>query len=72
MEKDFSKLIGRIIEKYGTRSAFCTAIGKTPEWLSRRLNNQTEFSATDMIVVIDALEIDPQELHLYFLCPNVV
>lgn len=71
MAKDFNKLIGRIYEKYGTRAAFCEAIGKTPEWLSRRLNNQTEFDASEMILVIEALEIDPQELHLYFLCPKV-
>lgn len=71
MAKDFSKLIGRIAEKYGTRSAFCDALGKNPEWLSRRLNNQTEFSSNEMIVIIDLLEINPQEMHLYFLTPKV-
>lgn len=71
MAKDFNKLIGRIYEKFGTRVSFCEAIGKTPEWLSRRLNNQTEFDANEMILVTDALEIDPQELHLYFFTPQV-
>lgn len=72
MAMDFSKLIGRIIEKFGTRKAFCEAWGKTPEYLSRRLNNQIEFDANDMIEIIELLEIDPQELHLYFLSLNVV
>lgn len=71
MAKDFSKLIGRIVEKYGTRSAFCDALGKNPEWLSRRLNNQTEFSSDEMIAIIDLLEINPQEMHLYFLTLKV-
>lgn len=72
MAKDFSKLKGRIVEKFGTQKAFCEALGRTPEWLSRRLNNQIEFDADDMASIIDLLEIDPQSLHLYFLCPNVL
>lgn len=72
MAKDFSKLIGRIYEKFGTRKAFCDAIEKAPEWLSRRLNGQTEFNADDMMLVIDALGIDPQDIHVYFLSPNVL
>lgn len=66
MEKDFSKLIGRIIEKFGTRVAFCEALGKTSEWLSRRLNNQTQFDADDMCAIIELLKIDPADIHLYF------
>lgn len=66
VEKDFSKLTGLIVEKYGTRYAFCNALGKTPEWLSRRLNNQTEFDANDMAACIDLLGIDPMEIHPYF------
>ncbi len=72
MAKDFSKLRGRIVEKFGTNKAFCEYIGRTPEWLSRRLNNQIEFDADDMVTIIEPLEIDPQDLHLYFLCPNVL
>ena len=72
MAKDYSKLIGLIHEKYGTRAAFCEAIDKPADWISRRLNNQTEFSADDMILVMDALKINPCDLHLYFLCPNVL
>lgn len=66
MAKDFSKLIGRIVEKFGTRSAFCKALGKNPEWLSRRLNGITEFSTDEIIISADMLEIDPQDISLYF------
>lgn len=71
MAKDFSKLIGRIYEKFGTRTAFCSAIGKTPDWLSRRLNGLIEFDADDMILCIEQLEIDPQDIHAYFFVPDV-
>ncbi len=71
MAKDFSKLIGRIYEKFGTRTAFCDAIGKNPDWLSRRLNGIIEFDADDMVLIIGPLEIDPQEIHAYFFVPNV-
>ena len=66
MEKDFSKLIGRIAEKFGTRTAFCNDLGKTPEWLSRRLNGQTEFGSDDIIEVTKVLEIDPRDIGVYF------
>lgn len=71
MERDFSKLIGRIVEKFGSRTAFCGALGKTSEWLSRRLNNQTQFDAEDMSAIIDLLLIDPQDIHLYFFAYKV-
>lgn len=71
MERDFSKLIGRIAEKFTTRKAFCDALGVAPEWLSRRLNNLTQFDASEMIAIIDLLDIDVQEIHLYFFAPKV-
>lgn len=71
MPKDFSKLIGRIIEVFGTRKAFAEAMGFTPEQLSRRLNNQTQFDSDEMAKAIDLLEIPPQEIYAYFLTPKV-
>ena len=71
MAKDFSKLIGLIYEKFGNRTAFCEALGKPPEWLSRRLNNQVQFSSNDIIAVVELLGIDPKDINTYFLTPNV-
>lgn len=71
MEKDFSKLIGLIIEKFKTRTAFCKVWGKTPEYLSRRLNNITEFDAEDIIEIITILGIDPRNVNTYFLTLKV-
>lgn len=72
MKKDFSKLIGLIYEKYRTQKAFCKAVGKSSEWLSRRLNNRAEFNADEMMLIIDTLGIDSQDICLYFLTPNVL
>ena len=71
MAKDFDKLKGLIIEKYGSRSAFCKALGKTPEWLSRRLNNQTQLDSDDIIAFVELLGIDPCDINTYFLTPKV-
>lgn len=71
MAKDFSKLIGLIIEKFGSRNAFCAALGKSPEWLSRRLNNQTPLDSNDIIAFVELLGIDPRDINTYFLTPKV-
>lgn len=71
MAKDFSKLIGLIYEKYGSQVAFCEAIGKPADWLSRRLNNKVQFNGDDMILVSEALGIDARDINTYFLTPNV-
>lgn len=71
MPMDYSKLKGRIIEKYGTRTAFADAIGMTMESLSRRLNNGANFKADEYIKACDLLDIPPKEMHLYFFTPKL-
>lgn len=71
MPMDYSKLKGRIIEKYGTRTAFADAIGLTMESLSRRLNNGANFKADEYIKACDLLDIPPKEMHLYFFTPKL-
>lgn len=72
MAKDFSKLKGLIYEKFKNQAAFCEEIGKPKDWLSRRLSGQTEFNADDIILVVNTLNIDPQNIHLYFFSLNVL
>lgn len=40
MTKDFSKLSGKIVEKYGTQYNFAIAIGLSERSLSLKLNNR--------------------------------
>lgn len=71
MPMDYNKLVGRIIEKYGSRTAFADAIGLTQEALSRRLNNGSNFRTEEYIKACELLDIPPKEMHLYFFTPKL-
>lgn len=71
MEFDFSKLTGRIIEKFGTRERFAEAMGCTKGWISNRLNNIVHWDAEEILRACKLLDIRPDELHLYFFVPKV-
>jgi hypothetical protein len=66
MKFDHSKLIGRIIEKFGTRAEFVKHIGWTDSKLSTRLNNQVQFDADEIIVLCQTLDIPTNEIGTYF------
>lgn len=72
MEFDFSKLIGRIAEKFGTRKAFCEKASISESALSYRLSNKTSFSMEEIYRIIqpDCLDIAPAELGIYFFKPK--
>ena len=71
MPMDYSKLLGRIIERFGTRSAFADAMGLNYEALSRRLNNKANFKPVEYIRACELLDISPKELYLYFFTPRL-
>lgn len=62
----YRRLIGRIIEKYGTRKAFAQALGISENSMSLKLNNKTGFSREDMIEWGRLLDIDVSEFGSYF------
>lgn len=66
MPVDYRKLIGRIIEKYGSRTAFAQAMGLTIGALSRRLNNLKSFNVEEYIKACELLDIPPEEIYQYF------
>jgi len=65
---DFSKLKGRIIEKFGTLSKFAEVAHINRSALSSRLKNKTKWPPDDVIRVCDEdlLDIPPEQIHLYF------
>jgi len=69
---DFSKLIGRIIEKYGTRAAFAAALGYSEPSLSYRLNNRIPFDIEEIynICLPEHLDIAAQDIPVYFFTPK--
>ena len=72
MEFDFSRLRGRIVEKYGSCVAFAESFGKSSVWISNRLNNVVHWSTDEIFMVCapDKLDIPPEDIHLYFYVPK--
>ena len=68
---DYSKLIGRIIEKYGTRKAFAEVVGISENSMSLKLNGKTGFSKEDMLLWGKLLEISVSEFGEYFFAQRV-
>jgi hypothetical protein len=71
MEFDFSKLQGRIVEKFGTRTAFAEKWGKTDRYLSDRLNNKIVMDMVDIHEMRELLDIDWKYITVYFFTPKV-
>ena len=71
---DFSKLCGRIIEKYGTRDAFADAIGMARSALSARLNNKVPFKPVEILRITspEILDIPNCEIGIYFFTQKVL
>ena len=71
MEFDFSKLIGRIIERFGSRKAFAEALEISDGTLSGKLNNKVKFSTPEIKQACALLDIAPEEIGRYFFEPKV-
>lgn len=68
MNFDHSKLLGRIIEKFGSQRALATHIGWTESKLSARLNNSVQFDAEEIVLLCspEVLDIPEEEIVAYF------
>nr|DAS67785.1 MAG TPA: Protein of unknown function (DUF739) [Caudoviricetes sp.] len=62
MEKyNFDKLKGKIKEIFGTQNDFAEAMEMAPNTLSSKLNNQSDFSSTEISKAVDLLKIKSAE-----------
>jgi len=68
---DYSKLLGRITERYRTQKAFCSAIGIGEPTLSGRLKCDTYFTMPEIYDMCSVLEIPRNETADYFFTPTV-
>ena len=66
MAKGYRRLRGRIIEKFGSVSAFSDRIGKARNGVSVKLNGKVKFNTNDIRQWAEALEITPEEIGVYF------
>ena len=65
---DYSKLIGRIIEKFGTRRAFAEAVGISENSMSQKLSNKMAITTDDIKEWCkpEFLDIHCDEIGVYF------
>lgn len=66
MQKEHSKLRGKIVEKYGTQAVFAERIGKTEQSVTAKLNGRSQFSQEDIVTWSNALGILVNEVGEYF------
>lgn len=71
MAFDYSKLLGRIIEKFGTRAAFAEAVGLAESSVSNRLKHRVQISSEEIMLWGQVLDIPAEEIPAYFLTPEV-
>ena len=63
---DYSKLRGRIVEKFGTYTAFFKRLDITPMQGSKKLNGKAGFSQDDMVTWGNLLELDLSDIGPFF------
>lgn len=63
---DYSKLRGKIVEKYGKFSMFAKAFGLSEHSLSKKLNGKIFFKQDEIARACALLDIDIQEIPAYF------
>lgn len=71
LEFDYSKLRGRIVEKFGTYAAFFKKLDITEVQASKKLNGRAGFSQEDIVKWSDLLEISLEEMGLFFCAVKV-
>lgn len=62
----FSKLKGRIIEKFGTQKKFAEALGVSNNLVSLKMQKRCEFSKEDMLRWGELLDIPPEQFYDFF------
>ncbi|MBO7732811.1 MAG: DUF739 family protein [Methanobrevibacter sp.] len=62
----FSKLKGRIIEKFGTQKRFAEVLGMHNNLVSQRMQKKIAFSKDDMLKWGKLLDIPPEQFYEYF------
>lgn len=63
---NFSKLRGRIVEKYGTLERFAEAGGHSKGWISNRMNNVVPWDGQEIHEACVMLDILEGEIPAYF------
>lgn len=65
---DYSRLRGRIREKYGTETAFAEKMGVSTVTLSSKLNNRKAFTQPEIFEAMGLLGIHRDQISDFFFC----
>lgn len=68
MEKDYSKLRGRIIEVCGSLQAFAAAMGWSGKTNTYKLNGSVDWTQPQIEKACDVLHIEAANIPDYFFC----
>ncbi|WP_105100335.1 DUF739 family protein, partial [Streptococcus suis] len=71
MVKDFSKLSGRIVEKFVTQSNFAVAMGLSERSISLKLNGKVSWKDDEIEKAIKLLELAVEDIPKYFFTRKV-
>ena len=71
MEYNYSKLLGKIAEVFGTQSNFANAMGMSERTLSLKLNCIRYFKQPEIEKAVQLLKIPIEEIAIYFFNQNV-
>ncbi len=66
MPYNYSKLLGRIVEKIGTQRDFAKAIGLSERSVSLKLNGRVGWKQDEIAKICDVLSINTSEINDYF------
>lgn len=66
MSYKYDKLLGKIVEVFGTQEKFAKAINIAPQTLSCKLNNKADWKREEIKKACEALHISYDELSSYF------
>ena len=68
---DYSKLCGKICEKFGTQEAFSTKLGISSTTLSYKLNNKAQWTQGEMCKAVELLGETKTKIPAYFFTKKV-
>lgn len=71
MPYDYSKLLGKITEVFGTQARFSDAIGLSERSVSLKLNGKRAWKQSEMAKACEVLTIPESELGTYFFAAKV-
>lgn len=66
MPYDYSKLLGRIVEKVGTQSKFAEKMELSERSISLKLNGKVGWKQSEIAKACQVLDINDHEIPAYF------